>query len=167
MKTIEDVLQATIPEATKIVLTNSGVNVTGGSNRAALYSVVAVIGFSGADFGGALGFAAEQEFVRAAYGEHDSILSDSWVGEIANQLLGRLKSALLCHGVEIRLAIPMVLHGLDIKLRQSEPDLAQYRCNSEHGGACVWVDANWDVHRKVQSVSAEEQPLAEGALTLF
>jgi CheY-specific phosphatase CheX len=167
METIDDILNTTIPAATQSVLTTHGVNVIGNSNQAALYSVVAVIGFSGDDFGGALGFAAEGEFVKGAYGEQNTNLSDSWVGEIANQLVGRLKSALLSYGVEIRLAIPMVLHGLDIKVRQSETQITQYRCRSEQGGACVWVDANWDIHQKVRLASAEEQPQAEGELMLF
>jgi len=167
MKTLEDILKATIPAATQNVLKTHGVSILGKSDHIAEYSVVAVIGFSGDGFGGALGFAAESDFVKGAYSEHDSSLSDSWVGEISNQLVGRLKSALLSYGVEIRLAIPMVLHGLDIKVRHNDTPITQYRCDSEHGGACVWVDANWDVHQKVQLVSAEEQPQEEGALMLF
>ena len=167
MQTLWDVLEETIPVATQSVLANHGVNIIDDSNRVAVYSVVAVIGFSSDDFGGALGFAAEENFVKNAYGEHDSVLSDSWVGEISNQLVGRVKSSLLSYGIEIRLAIPMVLHGLDIKVRQSEIPLSQYRCNSEHGGSCVWVDANWDIHQKVQLMETEEQPQGEGELTLF
>jgi CheY-specific phosphatase CheX len=140
MKTLGDVLEATIPVATQSVLNNHGVHIVGDSNRVAVYSVVAVIGFSRDDFGGALGFAAEGNIVKAAYAEHNSVLSDSWVGEISNQLVGRLKSGLLSYGVVIRLAIPMVLHGLDIQVRQSETKLIHYPCDSEHGGrACGWM----------------------------
>ena len=167
MKTLEDILKAAIPAATQSVLTNHGVSIIGKSNRVSVYGVVAVIGFSGDDFGGALGFAAEGNFVKAAYGEENSVLSDSWIGEISNQLVGRLKSALLSYGIVIRLAIPMVLHGLDIKVRQSDSQLIQYRCDSEHGGACVWVDANWNIHQSVRLAGADEQPQAEGELTLF
>lgn len=168
MKTLEDILEATIPIAAQSVLTNHGVKIIGGTDHIAVYSVVAVIGFSGDDFGGALGFAAEENFIKSAYGEDNSTLSDSWVGEISNQLVGRLKSALLSYGIEVRLAIPMVLHGLDIKVRQADThQLTQYRCDSEHGGACVWVDANWDIRQKVQLAGAEEQPQEEGALMLF
>jgi CheY-specific phosphatase CheX len=70
-----------------------------------------VIGFSGPVVRGALvvaltgGLAEKTNPVGA-----DGNLRD-WVGELANQLLGRIKLALLDHGVDIYLNLPAVLKG--------------------------------------------------------
>lgn len=167
MKTIGQIINDAIPHATRIILDNNGIAITHEANPAARYDAVAVIGFSGNGFGGALGFAAESVMIEAAYGESDTRLSDSWLGEVANQLLGRVKNALLGYGVEIRLAIPMVLHGLDLKVRDGDDPIKQFPCVSEHGGACVWIDANWNIHQLVHPADAAEQPQGEGELMLF
>jgi hypothetical protein len=38
-----------------------------------------------------------------------------WVGELANQLAGRLKMKLLAHGVEIALTTPLTLSGVRLQ----------------------------------------------------
>jgi len=167
MKTISQVLNDTIPDATRLILNNGGIAVVHQTLLVARYDVVAVIGFSGNGFGGALGFAAERSIIKAAYGESDTVLSDSWLGEVANQLLGRLKNALLLYGVEVRLAIPMVLHGLDLKMRAGESQINQFQFASPCGSTCVWVDANWNVHQPLTLADPEQQPQAEGELMLF
>jgi CheY-specific phosphatase CheX len=40
-----------------------------------------------------------------------------WIGELANQLLGRLKSRLLAHGVAIQLGTPTTVSGLELRVR--------------------------------------------------
>ncbi len=40
-----------------------------------------------------------------------------WLGELANQLLGRLKSRLLAHGIAIQLGTPTTVSGLDLRVR--------------------------------------------------
>jgi len=70
-----------------------------------------VIGFSGPVVRGALvvaltgGLAEKTNPMGVAGNPRD------WVGELANQLLGRIKLALLDHGVEIYLNLPAVLKG--------------------------------------------------------
>lgn len=136
-------------------------------NSNAHYDMVAVIGFSGDGFGGSLCFAAEQSFVTSIFGESDTLLSDSWLGEIANLLLGRLKNALLAYGVEYRLAIPMVLHGLQLRVRVDEGNLIQFQFKSESGHSCIWVDTNWDLDRELSVVDVGQHSKAEGEIMLF
>jgi hypothetical protein len=165
MKTIRQVLNETIPAGTQAILKDSGVDMTS-MNGKAHYDMVAVIGFSGDGFGGTLGFAAEQAFVKKVFGESDTFLSDSWLGEISNLLLGRLKNALLSYGVEYRLAIPMVLHGLQLRVRV-DGKLSQFQFKSEAGHACVWVDSNWEIDRELNVVDADRHSKAEGEIMLF
>lgn len=89
------------------------------------------------------------------------------VGEVANQLLGRLKNAFLAYGIEIRLAIPMVLHGLKIQARIAETDGSQFQFTSASGRTCVWVDANWNTSQEVQLADTEQHAKAEGDIMIF
>jgi CheY-specific phosphatase CheX len=166
MKTIRQVLNDIIPAGTQTIFKNSGIDVDRMSGKAH-YDMVAVIGFSGDGFGGSLGFAAEHSFVNKVFGESDTLLSDSWLGEIANLLLGRLKNSLLTYGVEYRLAIPMVLHGLQLRVRAEEGKLTQFQFKSEAGFACVWVDANWNIDKELTMVDAAQHSKAEGEIMLF
>lgn len=166
MKTIRRVLHDTIPTAAQAILKDSGADIAP-MNGKAHYDMVAVIGFSGDGFGGSLGFAAEHSFVGKVFGESDTRLSDSWLGEIANLLLGRLKNALLTYGVEYRLAIPMVLHGLQLRVRDDEGKLTQFQFKSEAGHACVWVDANWNMDKELTVVDVDQHSKAEGEIMLF
>jgi hypothetical protein len=165
MKTIRQVLNETIPAATQAILKDSGVDLAPMTGKAH-YDMVAVIGFSGDGFGGSLGFAAEQSFVQTVFGESDTFLSDSWLGEISNLLLGRLKNTLLTYGVEYRLAIPMVLHGLQLRVRV-DGKLNQFQFKSDSGHACVWVDSNWDIDKELNVVDAGLHSKAEGEIMLF
>src|SRR5581483_934771 len=166
MKTIRQVLYDTIPAAAQSILKDSGIDIAP-MNGKAHYDMVAVIGFSGDGFGGSLGFAAEHSFVNKAFGESDTSLSDSWLGEVANLLLGRLKNSLLSYGVEYRLAIPMVLHGLQLRVRADEGRLTQFQFKSNAGQACVWVDANWKMDKELSMVDADKHSKAEGEIMLF
>ena len=166
MKTIRQVLNETMSTGLQSILKNHDINLAS-INDQAHYDMVAVIGFSGDGFGGSLGFAAEHAFVNAIFGESDTFLSDSWLGEIANLLLGRLKNSLLAYGVEYRLAIPMVLHGLQLRVRPEEGKLAQFQFKSEAGHACIWVDANWSIDKELNVVDVAQHSKAEGEIMLF
>jgi len=167
MTTLGCLLHDVIPDAAHALLQSNHIILRPSLGRAPHYDVVAVIGFSGSGFGGALGVAAERSLIAGSVGESDSVLSDSWLGEIANQLLGRLKNVLLRYDVEIRLAIPMVLHGLDLKLRGGEDHIKQFQYDSQFGSISVWVDANWNVHQPMTLVDNDQLPQAEGELMLF
>jgi CheY-specific phosphatase CheX len=107
--------------------------------------IVAVIGFSG-DMSGALGVAADSSAARAIVHAmvpgsdappHDAL------GEVANQLLGRVKLALLRLGVVIDMATPMVIQGLRIPVLPAEWSLS-HRFRSKDGAICVWLETEID-----------------------
>jgi hypothetical protein len=62
-----------------------------------------------------------------------------WVGELSNQLLGRLKTKLLGHSVEIGLSTPIVLQGIRLQPMPRaaiEPTIYQ----SAAGMVLIWVE---------------------------
>lgn len=167
MKTIDQVIDDTVPSSITTILKDSGVNINEAPVSNSHYDVIAVIGFSGSGFGGAVGFAAEKSILNAAYGESDTLLSDGWVGEVANQLLGRMKNYLLSYGVVVEISIPMVLHGLELQVRVKTSQIKQYEYTSEYGHTCVWVDANWDYNQELELAASEEHAQSEGITLMF
>jgi len=166
MPTLRHILTTTIPATAQAILKENGIDITPAQGQTP-YERVAVIGFSGDGFGGSLGFFAERSLVDTVYGGGDASLSDGWLGEIANLLLGRLKNTLLAYGVEYRLAIPMVLHGLDIRVRGDRGQILQFSFSSKHGSMCVVVDATWEIDRELRLVDAEYHAKEAGECLLF
>ncbi len=129
--------------------------------------LAAVLGFSGDAIQGALGLLAHRDLVAATYrsatGQDGSRRQlDDWLGELANQLLGRIKNTLLRYDVAIQLATPMVLRGVNIEVGGSHEDgvyKVEFTCCT--GGLCAWIDAQHEgelvLHlREEEDVSASE-----------
>ncbi len=167
MKTIGSIVDEVVPSAMEIVLKESGIEISPLSKNESHFDVIAVIGFSGEGFGGALGFAAQQSILEAKHNKSSDRLSDGWIGEIANQLLGRLKNALLNYGIDFQIAIPMVLHGLNLQISGRLEEIKEYSFRSKLGDTCVWVDANWDTTQECKTVEAKQLAKAEGDMLLF
>ena len=167
MKTIETIVEECIPISVQTILKESRIQISEHTDEKPHFGIIAVIGFSGHKLDGAVGFAAEESILIEGYGEANTPLSDGWVGEIANQLLGRLKNALLAYGVEVQIAIPMVLHGLNLQVSGKSAQIKQFKYSSKFGHTCVWVDANWDMKKERNEVEADQHAKAEGDMMLF
>ena len=167
MKTIKDILNDIVPNSVMTLLESSGVNVTQHENDDSHYEQVAVIGFSGDGLGGALGLAVSHALMKIAQGMATDKMADDWLGELTNQLLGRLKNGLLAYGVSYTLALPMVLHGLNIQIRNESKQVYKFQCAQGEAQACIWVDANWDVDLEMGLVDENQHAKSEGATVMF
>lgn len=100
-------------------------------------AVCGVLGFTGTKMRGSLllaGTPGPFQRSRPAQGTlHD------WVGELANQLLGRLKVQLLEQGAEISLSTPVVLQGEHLAPLPRQL-LVPIAFTTEDGMVLVWVD---------------------------
>lgn len=167
MITIGDVLNETIPYATKTILKKNGIDIVEKRTEEALFDVVTVIGFSSEGLGGALGIAVEKTVIEKVYSKGEMALSDGWIAEVANQLLGRLKNTLLGYGIAFKVAIPMVLHGLHLRMNLENRKVIQFGYDSGCGRVGVWVDGNWDVNQALALVDEECYAQPEGQLIMF
>jgi len=87
-----------------------------------------------------------------------------WVGELANQLVGRLKSKLMQHGVTIGVSTPVVLSGVKLSpLPRS--DVAPSVFETPTGRLLVWLEVEVDPEFTLGSL----RPLmaAEGEFLAF
>jgi hypothetical protein len=96
------------------------------------------IGFVGRRLRGTCLLAATEPPLAASCPEKAGALRD-WVGELTNQFVGRLKSKLLSHGVEVFVTTPIVLSGVRIEplpRNRREP----FTFSSSAGEILVWVE---------------------------
>jgi CheY-specific phosphatase CheX len=77
--------------------------------------LISTIGFSSPAMSGSLLLAMPNSVLQQTLPTPDANLAD-WSGELANQLLGRLKNQLLNYEVAINLALPVVLSGAEFSL---------------------------------------------------
>ncbi|HYO94895.1 MAG TPA: chemotaxis protein CheX [Polyangiaceae bacterium] len=156
-----------------------GLKVSDSQGAAAPMERAAAVGFSGDQVRGAIGLGmqattlqrladAQAPPAQDAALERDALLED-WLGETANQLLGRFKNRLLGHGASVSMALPMVLRGLRMQFASDRDDrVTTYVFDSAEGPICVWLDVR--VHDGFLLTTATNPELLgapEGALMLF
>ena len=129
------------------------------------------IGFVGDHARGTLVLSPSSDVLERSHPVDANALDDhadgmeDWVGEMANQVFGRVKNRLLAHGVEMLCDTPMAVSG---KLRIGGPRRAATRVDFEgaHGSLAVWLDMQVDDDLVLQEVSSQEVR-AEGDVVLF
>jgi hypothetical protein len=87
--------------------------------------LVSIIGFSSDLISGSLLLALPNAVVSHTLPAPDASLAD-WSGELANQLLGRLKNQLLDYQVAINMSLPVVVSGGGLSLPARTRPLSRY-----------------------------------------
>lgn len=95
-----------------------------GANEPYFFSIISFVGHN---IRGSCSLAASSEPLRSSLHCGDDLRD--WIGELSNQLVGRVKSKLAALDVDIVITTPAVL-------RNARPDLLPM---SEPGGACVFA----------------------------
>ena len=134
------------------------------------YSFAGIIGFTGEKIRGTIILATVAEVLQATRptaAETDSEQAD-WAGELANQLLGRIKNKLLAHGLVIQLSTPTSVTGESLRLALSS-DARSSRLEYRLGVGPVAV--TWATELEdgftLQLQPKEEQGAREGEMHLF
>jgi CheY-specific phosphatase CheX len=134
----------------------------------------ASIGFTGRMVRGALVLVSTRRLVEMALpqeiraGVTDSHVAD-WMGELANQLLGRIKNKLVSHGVVLDMSTPTVMFGLEIARKDRRSGLRRYfEFRHDDQPLRVVLDAEvTDEFERCLSLKPTEAGLPEGELALF
>lgn len=120
-----------------------------------------LLGFSGDRARGSIVLVASPAILAGS-----SPLSDphrDWVGELANQLVGRLKNHLLRYDVEISLGTPTVLGGHTVT-PGAETECLWF--DGPHGGVRLSLDVELD-GELVEPIDLGPPGLLEGEMMLF
>ncbi len=152
------------------------------------FFMCAIIGFAGRDLWGTLILAVTEDLSDrsnpllgnpllasalfasppgGAPGKSGGSLRRDWVGELSNQLLGRVKHELLRHGIEIHSNIPAVLRGQHLA-PLPRVDLVPLKFAVAGGAAAVWLEVDSRPGFTIGSNAADaETGAAAGDALLF
>lgn len=126
-----------------------------------------VIGFSGAQMRGNLMLAPNKQLLLASLPElaqQEASATRDWTGELANQLLGRLKTMLLACEVEIWMTTPIVIRGAYLS-PVPKVESVPYHFKGPAGAVTVWFEA--EVTPGVELSLVEPEGPTEGASFFF
>lgn len=159
---MRETVDAIVNESVRALFGTQGVALLPAAGCGA-FSVVAVVGFAGSHLRGSLGLGVHGvgELVGA-----DDI--EDWAAEMANQLLGRISNRFAERGIEVDLAAPMVMRGVELRVKQGSSGVFAYPFQTGGGEVCVWLDV-----RPLGNLSSLETPahsqraVAEGDVCLF
>jgi CheY-specific phosphatase CheX len=136
--------------------------------------VGASIGFTGPVLRGALVMTSTRRLVRkvlpadlAAEGTDPQIAD--WTGELANQLLRRIKNKLLAYGVVLEMSTPTVFFGLELA-RKHTGSTVRRELAFRHGDEPLVVTFDAQTSKDIDLTTPLEEAaaaVAEGDLTLF
>lgn len=120
------------------------------AHRIGGHTLVAVIGYAGDTIKGSVVMMTTREVavalqpadIRGSDTPNDDVLRDQ-MGELTNQLLGRLKNKLLAGGVCIQLATPTTAVGTEVRLGAQTCDSMWQTLVTEQGPVVVRFDAKF------------------------
>ena len=122
-----------------------------------------ILGFTGHDVSGSIVLAASNEAL-ATSNPSGSGADPAWSAELANQLVGRFKNALLRHGVELSISVPVVLKNLRLR-SVTQPPIAPIHLGIGDGVATLWLELDGDV--SLTAAPSDDPPLDEGEVMMF
>jgi hypothetical protein len=100
-----------------------------------------VIGFVGSGVRGSCMLAGHDSPIMSSCPEGDRVRD--WIGELANQLAGRIKAKFLLHRIEVGLSTPIGLSG--VALQPLPRNELRPACFAAKGGTVlVWVEVDAD-----------------------
>lgn len=123
-----------------------------------------VMGFVGARLRGTCLLASAAGPLAAACPEGGRVRD--WIGELTNQLVGRLKTKLLARGIEVALTTPIILSGARL---QPVPRgaLLPTVLSSNSGLVLVWIEAEAAGAVEFGSEHPQHPSSGEGDILLF
>jgi CheY-specific phosphatase CheX len=130
--------------------------------------LVSIIGFSSNALSGSLILALPQAVAERTLPVAGASLAD-WSGELANQLLGRLKNQLLKYQIVINMSLPVVVCGDALKLLATARQITRYYSFSSELGK-VFIRLDMEMDSTLMLVPRDDEArgcIDEGELLLF
>jgi hypothetical protein len=126
------------------------------------FDSVGVVGFVGPSVRGTFHVAMWGDGIRAARAE----LYEDWIGELANQLAGRVKNQLCRQSITYDISPPTTVSGRGLSVAPPFAGTSlRYRCAV--GECCVWVVLDVLGSVELRAVAEGEEPVTEGELLIF
>lgn len=124
-----------------------------------------ILGFTGDQLCGSVVISATSEAVAGSNPIGDGA-TRAWVAELTNQLVGRFKNALFRGGIEVAMAIPVVLTASQLTpLPQSEAAPTLFSVAGGH--LTIWLEIEAAPGLVLAEPSADSMIAAEGEAMMF
>lgn len=127
--------------------------------------ITSIVGLSSEEVSATVSLASSQE-AALSLSTFPLACAHDWMGELANQLAGRLKNKLCAYGLQMNLSTPTTIQGNRLQLTSSALETFSVNAQFPMGGAIAQislnVDPNLDLTEKPTESSSEE-----GSLELF
>jgi len=124
-----------------------------------------ILGFTGDKLCGSVVISATPEAIACSNPIGDGA-TRGWVAELANQLVGRFKNALLRGGVEIALSIPVVLTATQL-MPLPQTEVGPVRLIVGPGSLTIWLEIEAAPGLELGEPSDDTMIAAEGEAMLF
>lgn len=122
----------------------------------------AFIGFAGDELRGSVSIAFESKSLTLPTSARD------WVGEMSNQLLGRIKSSVLKRGPRIALSTPVAFVCRSLSIHGAEDDrIVHFAFGTPKGRVDVWVCYTAEDSFKLNEASPAPSSTDRGGCLLF
>lgn len=133
--------------------------------------VLGAVGFYGEQLCGNLAISAPMNLVQRTFPLQTQQLDDwlDWMGEVANQLLGRLKNQLIPYGVVLESGLPITASGVDLVTHLSGGDIT-HALQFAYAGERIYLQIDGKSTPGLvlrASPSLSKAPVVEGEMLLF
>lgn len=128
-------------------------------------NVSAIVGLCDDQFRASIVLIANSEMVVEQFGVTEACAPD-WLGELCNQLVGRLKNKVAVFGLQPMLSTPTTLVGKVLKVSSRATDACVCQITWSHGGFVAQMSLEFDEELRLTE-NKELSSMAEGSLELF
>ncbi len=134
-----------------------------------LPDITAIIGFAGQGIAGSLALGTSNNCLAALGKLGRAELPEDWLGELSNQLLGRVKRRLSPHGAVFGLGTPVVISGDRLRVSAGVEKTPALHCavESDIGRVEVWFEFEFRDGFVLKDQAEEDGSLIEGEALLF
>jgi CheY-specific phosphatase CheX len=134
-----------------------------------LPDTAAIIGYAGEGVAGSLCLSTSHDCLTELAKLGNTQMSEDWLGELSNQLLGRVKRRLAPHGASFSLGTPVVITGERLRLTQNiRKNKALLVClESKIGRVEIWFEIEFRGGFLLCEQPKEDGSLIEGEALLF
>jgi CheY-specific phosphatase CheX len=124
-----------------------------------------VLGFTGDRLCGSVVISATHEAIASSNPIGDGA-TRGWVAELTNQLVGRFKNALLRHGVDVAMSVPVVLTATQL-MPLPQTQISATRLAIGPGFMTIWLEIEAEPGLELAEPNADSAIAAEGEAMLF
>jgi CheY-specific phosphatase CheX len=132
------------------------------------HDIVAVLGFAADHLRGGLALGISFDLAKRIAPPDCGSPEPDWVGELANQVLGRMRNQLLRYDVDLGVGSPVVLAGVGISVKPSRDVGLHHQCflsGTERFDA--FLEVVFDAGYEFKAPREESVAAGEGSLLMF